>query len=242
MRHRVIAFVGMLVILGWTALAAAAGPRVILVLGNASFMDAQAVTRATGAEVIHDQDRVPLEEVAVLVLANIAYSNLPQAIQEGLVKYVNAGGALLISGGSQSFGSGGYQAVASIIPFEIRSKTDWHAIPFRPPIPVQPGHPILAGVTFLTVGAVNDMNWRPDSTEILQSPGGGGAGPTGLSAGGARVGGSYPYPLIAELRAGAGRVIGVAFDLNDFGRMRDLNLFIENTLRYLLASSRMGLG
>lgn len=242
MRHRVIAVIGMCVILGWSALAAAAGPRAILVLGNASFITDQAVMQSTGAEVIHDPDKVPFEDVAVLVLADIDYSNLPQPIQDGLVKYVTAGGSLLITGGPHSFGSGGYQAVASIIPFEIRSNRDWRPIPFRPPVPIQPGHPILAGVTFLTVGAVNDMNPRPDASEILQSPGGGGAGALGLSSGGARVGGSYPYALIAELRAGAGRVIGIAFDLNDFGRMRDLNLFIENTLRYLLASSRVGRG
>jgi len=242
MRHRMIALAGMCVMLGWVAAAAAAGPRVILALGNASFIDAQAVLQSTGAEVIQDPDKVQLKDVAVLVLANIAYSNLPQPIRDGLVEYVSAGGSLLITGGAQSFGSGGYRAVASIIPFEMRTDKDWRPTPFRPPLPVQPGHPILAGVTFLTVGAVNDMNPRPDALEILQSPGGGGAGALGITSGGSRVGGSYQYPLIAELRVGAGRVIGIAFDLSDFAGMRDRNLFVENTLRYLLASSRMGLG
>ncbi len=37
---------------------------------------------------------------------------------------------------------------------------------------------------------------------------------------------------------GAGRVIGIAFDLNDLAGMRDRDLFVQNTLTYLLATSR----
>jgi hypothetical protein len=180
---------------------------------------------------------VPLPQVAVLVLANARFASLPPTIQERLVEYVNSGGSLLITGGSQTFGSGGYRAVASIVPFQIRSDNDWRFISFRPPVALQPGHPILAGVTFLTVGTVNDMNPRPDATEILQSAGGGRAG----IADGGGGGGSYLYPFIAELSVGSGRVIGIAFDLNDFAGMRDRDLFVQNTLGYLLASSRAGM-
>jgi hypothetical protein len=208
----------------------------MLTLGNPSFINAAAVKQATGAEVTQDAS-VPLSQVAVLVLANTPRASLPQAVQEGLVEYVRSGGALLIAGGAQAFGSGGYQAVASIIPFQIRSDNDWRFISFRPPVALQPGHPILAGVTFLTVGTVNDMNPRPDATEILQSAGGGRA----PSVDGIGGGGSYLYPLIAELAVGSGRVIGIAFDLNDFAGMRDRDLFIQNTLGYLLAASRAGL-
>jgi hypothetical protein len=210
---------------------------VILALGNASFIDPASVRQATGAEVSQNSG-LPLKDVAVLVLANTPFSSLPQPIQDGLVEYVGSGGALLITGGSQSFGSGGYKSVSPILPFQIRSDSDWRFISFRPPVALQPGHPILAGVTFLTVGTVNDMNPRPGATEILQSPGGGRA----ATQDGGGGGGSYLYPLIAELAVGAGRVIGIAFDLNDFAGMRDRDLFVRNTLTYLLAVSRTGLG
>jgi hypothetical protein len=96
----------------------------------------------------------------------------------------------------------------------------------------------MAGVTFLTIGAVNDMNPRSDASEILQAAGGGSAAGRAAGAGG----GSFPFPLISELGVGAGRVIGVALDLNDFAGMRDRDLFVRNTIGYLLQVSRMGRG
>jgi hypothetical protein len=227
MRLRKIVFIGIYVMLGWAAAAEAAGPRVILALGNTSFIDAQAILKATGAEVTQDPGKAPLKDVAVLVLADVPFGSLPQPVQGGLVEYVSSGGAVLITGGAQSFGSGGYQAVAPIIPFEIRSDNDWRAFPFRSPVPLQPGHPILAGILgqrFITIGTLNDMNPRPGATEILQSPGGG----------------SYMSPLIAELGVGAGRVVGVAFDPNRLTGWDLRDLFVRNTLDYLLASSRLG--
>ena len=227
MRLRVIVLVGIYVMLGWAAAAEAAGPRVILALGNASFIDAQAILKATGAEVTQDPGKAPLKNVAVLVLADVPFGSLPQPMQGGLVEYVNSGGAVLITGGAQSFGSGGYKAIAQIIPFEIRSDNDWRAVPFRSPVPLQPGHPILAGISgqrFFTIGTLNDMNPRPGAIEILQSPGGG----------------SYISPLIAELGVGAGRVVGVAFDPNRLTGWDLRDLFVRNTLDYLLTSSRLG--
>jgi hypothetical protein len=238
MRIRLAVVSGLFVVLGWVSVASAGqGARVILALGNATFIDSASVGQATGADVRQDP-ATPLKDVALLVLANIALSSLPQSIQDGLVQYVEDGGSVLITGGPQSFGSGGYQAVSAIMPFQIRSDRDWRFISFRPPVPLQPGHPILAGVTFLTVGTVNDMNPRPGATEILQSAGGGRAS----DASGGVGGGSYMYPLIAEIGVGAGRVIGVAFDPNDLSGMRDRDLFFQNTLTYLLAASRAGLG
>jgi hypothetical protein len=236
MRKCFVLVAGLLLALGWVTIAPAGQPSpTILVLGDAAFINDASVRQATGAAISRDPG-TPLQNVAVLVLANIALSSLPQPIQSGLVDYVSGGGALLMTGGAQSFGSGGYTAVAPIIPFEIRSDSDWRFITFRPPVPVQPGHPILAGVTFITIGTVNDMNPRPGAIEILQSAGG---GVVGLRAGGGRAGGgSYPYPLIAEVMVGSGRVVGVAFDMNDLGGMRDRDLFVQNTLTYLLATSR----
>jgi hypothetical protein len=208
---------------------ASQAPRMILALGSTGWLNAADVQAATGAVVKQDLEQHKLQDFAVVVLGNTPFGSLPAAVQEGLVDYVGKGGSLLITGGSRSFGSGGYQAVASIIPFQIRSESDWRATPFRPPVALQPGHPILAGVTFITVGAVNDMNPRSDASEILRAAGGGSAG-----------GGSFPYPLIAELAAGSGRVIGVALDLNDFAGMRDLPLFVRNTMVYLSGASQLG--
>jgi hypothetical protein len=210
----------------------------ILALGSTGFLDPRSIQAAAGAEVNATLDTFKLNDFSVVVLANIAFSALPDPVQQGLVQYVSAGGALLITGGSQSFGSGGYQAVAPIIPFQIRSAGDWRFTPFRSPVPIQPGHPILAGVTFITVGNLNDMNPRADATEILQAAGGGSA--AGRAQGSAGGGGSYPYPLIAELSVGAGRVIGIALDLNEFAGMPDRDLFVKNTIGYLLNASRIG--
>ena len=234
MRKRFVLVAGLLLAIGWASIAAAGQPaRTILVLGDAAYINDASVQQATGAAISRDPG-TPLQDVAVLVLANIALPSLPQPIRDGLVNYVSSGGAALITGGARSFGSGGYKTVAPLIPFEIRSDNDWRFIAFRPPVPLQPGHPILAGVSFITVGTINDMNPRPDALEILQSAGGGRAVGPGQVGGG----GGFLYPLIAEVSVGSGRVIGIAFDLNDFAGMRDRDHFVQNTLTYLLATSR----
>jgi len=202
--------------------AAAQGPRAVLALGSTGFLETGS---APGAEILTDLGSRKLKEISVIVLANIAYGSLPGPVAQGLEAYVSEGGALLLTGGAQAFGSGGYQAVSTLIPFLLRSSSDWRATPFKPPLALQPGHPILAGVTFLSVGNLNDMNPRPGASEILRASGGQG---------------SFPSPLIAEMGSGTGRVIGVAFDLNEFAGMPERGLFVRNTLTYLLAASRLG--
>jgi len=237
MRMRWILPLALVLALAWGAGAEAGqAPRMILALGNTGWLNPADIQAATGALVKQDMEQFKLKDFAVVVLGNVAFGSLPGPVQQGLVDYVNNGGTLLITGGSQSFGSGGYQQVAAIVPFEIRSAGDWRAIPFRPPIVLQPGHPVMAGVTFITVGAVNDMNPRGGAAEIMQAAGGGSA--AGRVSG--RGGGSYQYPLIAELAAGSGRVIGVAMDLNDFASMPDLPLFVRNTTIYLSSASQLG--
>ena len=246
-----IIILGFLLTIGYLpGSAAAQSARMILALGSPGFLDDQSIQAATGAEVKRDLDRFQLKDFSVVVLANIAFPALPEPVRQGLTQYVNDGGSLLITGGPQSFGSGGYDAVAPLIPFQIRSAGDWRFTPFRSPVPLQPGHPILAGVTFITVGNLNDMNPRGDASEILRAAGGGSAAgrvtgavpvPTPLGAPGTGPigGGSYPYPLIAELTVGAGRVIGIALDLNEFSGMPDRDLFVGNTIGYLVRASRI---
>jgi hypothetical protein len=216
--------------LGWSSqLRAAQSAPMILAMGNTAFLNAASIQAVTGAEVKSDPEKNKLRDFTVVVLANVAYSSLPGVVQEGLVEYVTAGGSLLLTGGPQGFGSGGYQAVAPLVPFQIRSASDWRVTPYRPPVVIQPGHPIMAGVEFITVGAVNDMNPRPGATEILQAAGGGVIG-----------GGSFPYPLIAEIGVGAGLVLGIALDLNEYASMRDRDRFVQNTITYLFGMSRLG--
>ncbi|MGH7371932.1 MAG: hypothetical protein ACREJL_05300, partial [Candidatus Methylomirabilales bacterium] len=138
--------------------AAAEPAKLILALGDDSYVPADAVKAWTGAEVRHALGKRDLLEFAVVILSNIAYGALPPAVREGLPEFVRRGGSLVITGGPNAYGSGGYQSVASLIPFEIRAESDWIAVPFKAVILLQPDHPILAGVTFQTVGILNDLN------------------------------------------------------------------------------------
>lgn len=203
----------------WSSSAAEETSKRILVLGDASYLPAEAVA---GAEIARELGEGDLMRFAVVILSNIAYSQLPGTVQEGLTGFVEQGGALLITGGPNGYGSGGYQPIAAILPFEIRTNDDWRVVPFREVIPLEPGHPILQEVTFRTVGSFNDLNPRRGATEIAQYAGAG-------------VG--FPSPLIAERYAGQGAVLGVALDLGQEvrGGWADGDRFVRNLLTYLLA-------
>ncbi|MFQ5847585.1 MAG: hypothetical protein ACE5IQ_07940 [Candidatus Methylomirabilales bacterium] len=152
---------------------AAAPAKLILALGDSSYVPVQALTASTGAEITTELGHRDLLEFAVVILSNIPYGALPRAVQEQLPEFLSRGGSLLITGGPNSYGSGGYQPVAPFIPFEIRAERDWIAAPFKAVIPLQPNHPILAGVTFRTVGNFNDLNpKRSGVTEIARYAGG----------------------------------------------------------------------
>lgn len=225
MLPRPLLLVGLALLLGLPApVTAGQAPPAILALGSTGFLNPGPLQAALGVEIAPGLGQRKLTEFAVVVLANISLAALPAPVQAGLEAYVGEGGALLLTGGSQAFGSGGYQAISSLVPFLIRSDSDWRSTPFRPPVALQPGHPILAGVTFVTVGNLNDLNPRPGASEILQAAGGRAA---------------FASPLIAEQASGAGRVLGIAFDLTEFAGMRDRDRFVQNTLAYLLTASRI---
>ncbi len=199
----------------------------ILALGDDSYLPAEAVKAWTGAEVKKELGKHELLEFAVVILSNIPYGGLPGAVRERLSEFISRGGSLLITGGPNSYGSGGYQAVTSIIPFEIRAEQDWRAVPFKPVIPLQPGHPLLQGVTFQSIGAFNDLNPKPGAVEIAQYAG-------GKTTSGAR----YPSPLIAEQRTGQGIVVGIAFNLGrEIGSGWDGTRLLQNVLTYLVERS-----
>lgn len=225
MPRRTIIAVGLLLLLSACSTAVAQEPRPILALGDAGFLDPATIQAATGAQVVRGVGGRRLTDFSVVVLADVAYRALPPRVRDRMIAYVNSGGALLITGGPQSWGAGGYQALGSILPFKILGHRDWGAVPFREPVPIQPGQPILAGVEFIPIGSVNWVEVRPGATEIL------------------RLAGSrnnYPSTLIAEKRSGAGDVLGMTFNLNQLSGMRDRDLFVRNVITYLLAVSRLG--
>ncbi|MFQ5846405.1 MAG: hypothetical protein ACE5IQ_01885 [Candidatus Methylomirabilales bacterium] len=207
---------------------AAAASKLILALGDGSYIRSGAVKGWTGAEVKRGLGKYELVEFAVVILSNISYGGLPEAVRGGLSEYLSRGGSLLITGGPNAYGSGGYQAMADLIPFEIRGERDWRAVPFKPVIPLQTGHPILSGVTFQTVGNFNDLNAKPGAAEIAQYAGGGTA-----------QGAQFASPLIVEQSVGQGTVVGVAFDLGQEvrGGWADGTRFVRNLLTYLVERS-----
>ena len=201
----------------WSYAAAAEPSKLILALGDGSYLPGE----VTGAEVTHELGDRDLMGFAVVILSNVPYDQLPGAVREHLTTFLDQGGSLLITGGPNAYGSGGYQPMAALIPFEIRTSNDWRAVPFLEIIPLEPGNPILQGVTFGTVGWFNDLNPKPGVTEIAQYAG----GKTG-----------YPSPLIAEQQVGQGTVLGVAFDLGQQvqGGWADGSRFVQNVLTYLV--------
>ncbi len=231
---------------------AAEPAKLILVLGDDSYIPAEAVNALTGAEVKRELGGRDLQEFAALILSNIPYGFLPQSVQRGIPEFLNRGGSLLITGGPNSYGSGGYELVASLIPFEIRAKEDWRSVPFKPVIALEPDHPVLAGVTFRTVGNFNDLNPKPSgATEIARYAGGGRTvtfqepilGPDGKVTGfkfqRQTTGARYPSPLIAEQRVGEGIVLGVALDVSReiSSGWADGPRFVQNVLSYLVERS-----
>jgi hypothetical protein len=167
----------------------------------------------------------------VIVLADIRLADVPQEVSSQLVDLVGRGGALLLTGGRNGFGAGGYGAIAELVPFLIRAPEDFVARPFKPPVLMVPGHPGLAGGEFITIGNFNDMNPKPGATEILQYPGG---FVLNLSRGAA----TYSSPLMAEQRAGNGIVLGIAFDVGEVvPRSPRGPEALAGILRYLVSQS-----
>ena len=205
--------------------AAAGAAKLILALGDDYYIPSNAIE---GAEVKKELGEYELGEFAVVVLSNVSYGGLPGAVQGGLSEYLGRGGSLLITGGPNAYGSGGYQALADLLPFEIRAPQDWRAVPFKAVTPLQPGHPIIEGVTFHTMGSFNDLNPRAGAVEIARYAG-------GKTAAGAR----YESPLIAERREGKGTVVGIAFDLGQEVRSGWAGgaRFVRNLVAYLVALS-----
>ncbi len=221
MRRLGLALLMILVVAG-PAAAAEPPPKLVLALGDTSYLSEDAAAQA-GAALRTELGEFGLDEYSLLVLANVPLAAVPGEIREGLPDFLSKGGSLLLTGGPGAFGSGGYEAIASSLPFGLRGGADWRANPFKPVLLLESGHPIFAGVSFPTIGAFNDLNPRPGASELAQYPGGG----------------KFVSPLIAEAGVGSGAVVGVAFDLGAEirGGWAAGSKFAQNLVKYLVDRS-----
>jgi len=227
MRRLGLALLMILVVAG-PAAAAEPPPKLVLALGDTSYLSEDAVAQA-GAALRTELGEFGLDEYSLLVLANVPLAAIPAGVREGLPDFLSKGGSLLLTGGPGAFGSGGYEAIASILPFGLRGGGDWRANPFKPVLLLESGHPIFAGVSFPTIGAFNDLNPRPGASELAQYQGG------ATATGGAK----FSSPLVAEAGVGSGAVVGVAFDLGAEirGGWGAGPQFVRNIVKYLVDRS-----
>lgn len=219
------------------------GGPTILSLGDDSYVTWSEVESRTGTVVKHDLGDSPLIAFSVVILSNVSYHSLPEAVRDGLADYLERGGSLLITGGNQSYGSGGYAdtALADLLPLKP-SRDDWLPHPFGPTLIFQPGHPILKDVVIPTMAFFNELDLNSGAQEIAQyrkaskAAFAGGRDPGGREIQG---GGRRPMPLIAERSVGQGTVLAIAMDMTLTGDWQDRDLFAQHCIEYLLQRSRI---
>ncbi len=237
-------------LLSWTLgcppnLLADGGPT-ILSLGDDSYVTWSEVESRTGVVVSRELGNSPLAAFSVVVLSNVSYDNLPEAVRDGLADYLARGGSLLVSGGKQSYGSGGYAgtALADLLPLKP-SRDDFGYNPYGPTLLLQPRHPILQGVALPPMGYFNELELNSGAVEIAQYRKGSKAAFTGgRDPGGGEVGGGgrRPMPLIAEKSLGQGTILAIAMDMAlslDKDIWKDRDRFAQNCVEYLLQRSRI---
>ncbi len=217
--------------------------RMILSLGDDSYITWSEVESRIGAVVKREPGEWPLTDFSVLVLSNISYTSLPEGVRDRLGEYLAHGGSLLVTGGNQSYGSGGYAGteLADLLPLRP-SRDDWLPHPFGPTLILQPGHPILKGVEIPTMAFFNELDLNGGAVEIAEYRKASKAGIVGgRDPGGGEVqgGGRRPMPLIAERSVGAGTVLAVALDMMLTGDWRDRDRFAQNCIEYLFQRSRI---
>lgn len=226
-------------------LLADAGPS-ILSLGDDSYVTWSEVEGRTGAVVRREIGDSSLTEFSVVILSNASYDSLPEAVRNGLADYLERGGSLLVSGGKQSYGSGGYVGteLAELLPLKP-SRDDFGYNPYGPTLLLQPRHPILQGVALPPMGYFNELELNSGAVEIAQYRKGSKAAFTGgRDPGGGEIGGGgrRPMPLIAEKSVGQGTILAIAMDMAlslDKDTWKDRDRFAQNCVEYLLQRSKI---
>jgi len=203
---------------------AAKNSPVILSLGDDSYLTWSEVESRTGTIVKRDLGESPLADFSVLILSNLSYASLPDAVRDGLQGYLSQGGSVLVTGGQQSYGSGGYAGteLADLLPLRP-SRDDWLPHPFGPTLILQPSHPILKDVEILAMAFFNEVELNVGGVEIARY---------------VRTQ-RLPHPLIAERSVGGGTILAVALDMTLTGDWRDRDRFSQNCVEYLLGRSRI---
>lgn len=164
------------------------GPRVILSFGNDQFIPKAAIEATTGARFQSDFTGLRfLDEVSVIVLADIGFAQLPAFLQSNLVRWVELGGSLLVTGGNGAFFSGGYAGspLAPILPLRpIESDRTSHG--FSPTYILNQNHPLFTGVTTTTMANFNETTIVQDASPLLEYRGvsKGGASGAGITGSG----------------------------------------------------------
>jgi hypothetical protein len=178
--------------------------RIILSLGSDQFVPKAAIEATTGARIQSDFRGLRfLDEVSVIVLADIAYGQLPAFLQSRLPEWVGMGGSLLVTGGNSAFGLGGYAGTpaGALLPLQpMEGDKTGHG--FSPTYVVAQGHPVLEGVTTSTMANFNETILAGDATLLLEYRGAskGGASAAGMTGSGK----SFTNPAIPGASAGAG--------------------------------------
>lgn len=172
-------------------------PKLILSLGNDGYLPRRAVEEATGAEVKKDLGGFELTDFSLVILSDIPYQGLPSEVQKGLVEFVQKGGSLLVTGGPNAYGSGGYTGtdIGAILPLKP-TRIDWLPHPFGPTFIIQPGHPILSSVTIITMAHFNELDLNSGAVEIAQYRAApkAGASAGGMTGAGTPIGGVTGTP------------------------------------------------
>ncbi len=196
----------------------------ILSLGDDSYITWSVVESQTGAVVKRELGETRLTDYSLLILSNISYVSLPEAGHHGVQEYLERGGSVLVTGGKQSYGSGGYTGteLADLLPLRP-SRDDWLPHPFGPTLILQPGHPILTGVEIPSMAFFNEVELNVGAIEIARY---------------VRTQ-RLPHPLIAEQRLGSGTILAVALDMTLTGDWKDRDHFAQNCVEYLLKRSRI---
>jgi hypothetical protein len=210
--------------LGWPQEPWAQSGPMILSLGDDSYITWSELESRTGAVVKREAGDASLTDFSLLVLSNVGYASLPEGVRDGLRGYLEQGGAMLITGGKQSYGSGGYAGteLADLLPL-LPSRDDWLPHPFGPTLILQPGHPILKGIEIPVMAFFNEVELNVGGVEIARY---------------VRTR-RLPHPLIAERSSNAGTILAVALDLTLTGEWKDRGRFAQNCVAYLLQQSRI---
>src|SRR5574337_1921759 len=216
---------------------------VILSLGDDSYVTLSEVESRSGAVVRREVGDSPLAAFSTVILSNVSYNSLPEVVRDGLADYLERGGSLLVTGGNQAYGSGGYAgtALGDLLPLKP-SRDDWVPHPFGLTLIFQPGHPILRDVVIPTMAFFNELELNSGAQEIAQyRKASKAAFAGGRDPGGGEIqgGGRRPMPLIAERSVGAGTILAIAVDMTLTGDWKDRDRFAQNCIEYLLQRSRV---